>query len=95
MNSTINMIMREHFDKLLVFCAMCITGCIVIYLVNAHVDKDAVTWAMRGYDNLQGSFITLLTGGAARMALDYYANEKATKDVAAPPPAPPAKTNSK
>ena len=62
-------LLKEHLDKLLVMLVMSLTGVFVICLVNAKVDKDAVTWAMRGYDNLQGSFITLLTGGAARAAL--------------------------
>jgi hypothetical protein len=68
-------LVREHLDKLLVMFCMIVSGVIVIWFVNAKVDKDAVTWATRCYDNLQGSFITLLTGGVAKLALESKENK--------------------
>ena len=62
--------MNEYIDKLLVLFVLVFTGCLVIYMVNAHVDEKAVTWAMRGYDTVQGGFLTLLTGGAVRAVLN-------------------------
>jgi hypothetical protein len=62
-------VLKDHLDKLLVMACMVASGMAVCWFVNAKVDKDAVTWAMRCYDNLQGSFITLLTGGVAKLAM--------------------------
>jgi hypothetical protein len=76
--------MNDYIDKLLVLCVLLFTGLMVIYMVNAHVDDKVVTWAMRGYDNLQGGFLTLLTGGALRAVLNSQNNKPKPPDASNP-----------